>query len=62
MFFVPPGSRELHRISLPDGRDRVVRKIPGLGIYFSVDRDGKEIAYTETYRKMRFVLVENVFD
>ena len=62
MFYVPPGSRELHHISLPDGSDRVVRKFPGLGIYFSVDRDGKEIAYTETYRKMRFVLVENVFD
>jgi serine/threonine protein kinase len=62
MYYVPPGSRELHHITLSDGRDRVARKIPGLGIYFSVDKDGKEIAYTETYRKMRFVIVENVFD
>jgi len=61
MFYVPPGSRELHHISLPDGSDRVVGKFPGLGIFFSVSRDAKEIAYTETSRKMRFVLIENVF-
>jgi len=62
MFYVPPGSRELHHISLPDGSDRVVGKFPGLGIFFSVSRDAKEIAYTETSRKMRFVLIENVFN
>jgi serine/threonine protein kinase len=62
MFYVPLGSRELHHISLPDGNDRVVRKFPGLGIFFSVSRDAKEIAYTETSRKMRFVLIENVFN
>jgi hypothetical protein len=61
MYYVPLGSRELHRISLPDGNDRVVKKVPGLGVYFSIDRDGNEIAYTESYRKMRFVLIENVF-
>ena len=61
MYYVPLGSRELHRISLPEGNDHVVKKFPGLGIYFSISRDGNEIAYTENYRKMRFVLIENVF-
>jgi Tol biopolymer transport system component len=61
MFYVPPGSTELHRMSLPDGKDRIVGKFPGLRVYFSVSAEGKEIAYTETYRKIRFVLIENVF-
>ncbi len=62
MFYTQPGSGELHHISLPDGNDRVVRKFTGLGIYFSVSRDAKEIAYTETSRKIRFVLIENMFN
>jgi len=61
MYYVPFGSSELHRISLPDGDDHVVRKFPGLGMFFSISGDGKEIAYTENYRKMRFVFIENVF-
>lgn len=61
MFFAPLGTQELHRISLPDGNDRIVRKFPGLRAYFSISGDAKEIAYTENYRKMRFVLIENVF-
>jgi hypothetical protein len=61
IFHVPLGSGELHRLSLPGGRDQVVKKFPGLGIFFSVSRDGKEIAYTESYRKTRFVLIENLF-
>jgi serine/threonine protein kinase len=61
MFYVPLGSRELHRLSLPGGRDQVVKKFPGLGIFFSMSGDGKEIAYTESYRQIRFVLIENVF-
>ena len=62
MFYVPLGSRELHHISLPDGNDLLVRKFPGLAIFFSVTKDGKEIAYTETSRTMRFVLIEKVFN
>jgi serine/threonine protein kinase len=61
MYYVPLGSRELHRISLPDGKDRPVRKFPGLGIYFSIASNAEDIAYTEIYRKMQFVLIENVF-
>jgi serine/threonine protein kinase/Tol biopolymer transport system component len=61
LFYVPPGSAELHHVSLPEGNDRALRTFPGLGTFFSVTRDGREIAYTETYRKMRFVLIENLF-
>jgi hypothetical protein len=61
MFYVPLGTRKLHRISLPDGADRVVRDLPGIGTFFSVSGDGEEIAYTEISRKIRFVLVEDVF-
>jgi hypothetical protein len=61
MFHVPLGTRTLHRISLPDGKDQAVKELPGLDVYFSTKGDGKEIAYTESYRKMRFVLVENLF-
>jgi len=39
-----------------------VREFPGLDVYFSLSRDAAEIAYTETYRKVRFVLIENVFN
>jgi serine/threonine protein kinase len=62
MFYVPLGTSELRVMSLPDGKDRVVRKFPGLDIYFSISKDAAEIAYTETYRKVRFVLIENVFN
>jgi serine/threonine protein kinase/Tol biopolymer transport system component len=61
LFYVPPGTTELHRMSLPDGNDRVVSKFPGLDIHFSLSGGAKEIAYTENYRKTRFVLIENVF-
>ena len=61
LFYVPLGTAELHRMSLPDGNDRVVSRFPGLDVHFSLSRDAKEIAYTENYRKMRFVLIENVF-
>jgi serine/threonine protein kinase len=62
MYYVPLGSGELHRISLPGGEDKAVKKFPGLGILFSLCTETGEIAYTETYRKMRFVLVEDVFN
>ena len=61
MFYVPLGTGELHQISLPDGKNQVVRKFPGLNVYFSLSSDAKAIAYTEVYRKIRFVLVEDVF-
>jgi hypothetical protein len=61
MFYVPLGSTGLHRVSLPDGADRVVGNFPGLNVFFSVSGDGETIAYTENYRKIRFVLVEDVF-
>jgi serine/threonine protein kinase len=61
-YYVPPGSGEIHRIALPDGRDVAVKKIPGVRVFFSVSTKTEEIAYTEIYRKMRFVLVENVFN
>jgi serine/threonine protein kinase len=62
MFYVPLGTTELRKISLPGGKEWLVRNLPGLDIYFSLSRDAKEIAYTETYRKMRFVLIESVFN
>jgi serine/threonine protein kinase len=61
MFYVPLGTGELHHISLPDGKDNVVKKLPGLDVYFSTKADGKEIAYTESYRKTRFVVIDNLF-
>jgi serine/threonine protein kinase len=60
-YYVPPGTTELHRISLPDGNDHAVRMFPGLGIHFSISTVSGEIAYTESYRRVRFVLIENVF-
>jgi len=61
MYYQPSGSREIHHISLPDGKDKLVKKFADLGVFFSTCARTDEIAYTETYRKMRFVLVENVF-
>lgn len=61
MFYVPFRSNELHQVSLPDGNDRVVGNFPGLAVFFTISKNGEEIAYTENYRKMRFVLVEDVF-
>ena len=56
------GTRGLHRISLPDGKDeRIGRVFPGLRSDFSVRRDGKEIVYNESYRKTRFVVIDNLF-
>ena len=58
----PGGKRDLHRISLPDGKDeRIGRAFPGLRGDFSVRRDGKEIVYNESYRKTRFVVIDNLF-
>ena len=58
----PGGKRDLHRISLPDGKDeRIGRVFPGLRSDFSVRGDGKEIVYTEAYRKTRFVVIDNLF-
>ena len=63
MYYVPLGTSKLHQIVLPGGADRVVSdELPGLGIFFSVTGNGEEIAYTENYRKTRFVIVEDVFD
>jgi hypothetical protein len=56
------GDRVLHRVSLPDGKDvRLGRTFPGLSNMFTVRLDGSEIAYTESYRKTRFVIIENLF-
>ena len=58
----PRGTRDLHRISLPDGRDeRVDRVFPGLRSDFSVRRDGKEIVYSERFSKTRFVIIDSLF-
>jgi hypothetical protein len=63
MFYVPLGTSKLHQILLPEGTDRIVRgDLPGLGIFFSITGNGEEIAYTENYRKTRFVIVEDVFN
>jgi len=61
MFYAPLGSTTLRQVSLPDGTDRAVGDFPGLVVFFSITTDGKEIAYTENYRKIRFVIVEDVF-
>jgi serine/threonine protein kinase/dipeptidyl aminopeptidase/acylaminoacyl peptidase len=56
------GTRNLHRVSLPEGKDeRIGWVFPGLGSDFSVRRDGKEIVYAEGYRKTRFVVIDNLF-
>ncbi len=61
MFYVPLGSGELHSMSLPDAKDRLVRRLPGLDVYFSMSVSGNEMAYTETYRKIRFVMIDKLF-
>ena len=61
MFYAPLGSTTLRQVSLPNGTDHAVGDFPGLSVFFSVSGDGKEIAYTDHYRKIRFVVVEDVF-
>jgi serine/threonine protein kinase len=61
-YIEPGGARELHRVSFPDGKDeRVGRVFPERMIDFSVRRDGKELVYTEYYRKTRFLIIDNLF-
>jgi hypothetical protein len=62
MFYAPLGSTTIRQVSLPFGTDRAVGDFPGLTVFFSVSRDGKGIAFTENYRKIRFVIVEDIFD
>jgi serine/threonine protein kinase/Tol biopolymer transport system component len=58
----PGGARDLHRVTLPDGKDKKVGlAFPGLRSDFTVREDGKELAYTEFYRKTRFVIIDNLF-
>jgi hypothetical protein len=55
-------SRALHRVSLPDGKDvRLMWVFPGLNNHFTVRGDGNEIVYTDSYRKTRFVVIDNLF-
>jgi Tol biopolymer transport system component len=62
VFYVARGSFELHRISLLDGKDRLVPyKFPGLRASFDVRSDGKEVVYTQTFVKVRFAVVEDLF-
>jgi hypothetical protein len=61
MYYVAPGTNDLHRITLPDGKDKILRTIPGLKLSSSVRQDGKEIAFTEITRKTRFMVLEDVF-
>jgi Tol biopolymer transport system component len=62
VFYVARGTFELHRISLMDGKDRVVPyKFPGLRANFDVRSDGEEIVYTESFMKTRFTLIEDLF-
>jgi serine/threonine protein kinase len=62
IYFKPGGTHDLRRISLPDGKEeRINGAFPGLESAFSVRQDGKEIAYIESYRKTRFVIIENLF-
>jgi Tol biopolymer transport system component len=61
LYAEPGGAHDLHRISLPDGKDeKVGRVFPGLRD-FSVRRDGKEIVYTESHQKTRFQIIDNLF-
>jgi serine/threonine protein kinase len=62
-FYTEPGTAYvLHRISLPDGKDeRIAQVFPGLGNDFSVRSDGKEIVYVDSYRKARYVIIDNLF-
>ena len=62
LFYTAPPTRELRRISLRDGTDRPVGvKLPGLSVAFDVSGDGKVVAYTDTYFKARFVVIDNLF-
>jgi hypothetical protein len=60
-YYVLPRTSELRRVLLPGGPDRLVGRYPGLRVFFSISTETGEIAYTENYRKMRFVLVDNLF-
>jgi uncharacterized protein (UPF0248 family) len=62
-FYIDGGSsRALHRVSLTDGKNvRFDWVFPGLRSNFTVREDGNEIAYTESYRKTRFVIIDNLF-
>jgi len=62
-FYIEGGSvRALHRISFPEGKDvRFDWVFPGLRSNFTIRGDGNQIAYTESYRKTRFVIIDNLF-
>jgi eukaryotic-like serine/threonine-protein kinase len=60
LFYKMPGSSSLQCMSLPSGKTEPSKTaLPGIGQGFSVRPDGKEIAYTETSVKARFVAIEN---
>jgi len=62
VFYVNRGSSELHRISLSDGKDRIVpHKFQGLRGSFDVTSDGKEIVYTESFSKAKYTVIDDLF-
>jgi len=56
---------ELRRISLPSGKEEVIRGVfPGLtpvNSWFDISYDGKEIVYTDARANCKLVMIEKVF-
>jgi Tol biopolymer transport system component/predicted Ser/Thr protein kinase len=56
---------ELRRISIPSGKEEVVRGVfPGLnftGSWLDISYDGKEIVYTDARANSKLVMIENAF-
>jgi hypothetical protein len=62
VFYVNRGSSELHRISLSDGKERIVpHKFAGLSGSFDVTSDGKEIVYAESFSKVKYTVIDDLF-
>ncbi len=62
MYYVEASTGTLHRISLPEGKDEPVwTKLPNMIYGWDVRKDGKEIVFSDAYRKRRFAVIDNLF-
>ena len=64
-FYLVKNAGELRRISIPSGKEEIVRGVyPGLnvtGSWFDISYDGKEIVYTDARPNCKLVMIENAF-